>query len=109
MVEAAAEVARSWPRWARRPRCPDDRRGAVPLLGEPRAPPAVRWVRRTRVTAAGCRRPRSRGLRRRDGPLQRFVENGRLAIDNNRAENQLRIVAVGRKNWLFAGSLQGAR
>jgi transposase len=33
--------------------------------------------------------------------LQRFVEDGRLAIDNNRAENQLRVVAVGRKNWLF--------
>ena len=26
-----------------------------------------------------------------------------------RAENQLRVVAVGRKNWLFAGSLEGAR
>jgi len=41
--------------------------------------------------------------------LQRFVEDGRLAIDNNRAENQLRGVAVGRKNWLFAGSLAGAQ
>jgi transposase len=41
--------------------------------------------------------------------LQRYVEDGRLAIDNNRAENQLRVVAVGRKNWLFAGSLEGAR
>jgi transposase len=41
--------------------------------------------------------------------LQRFVEDGRLAIDNNRAENQLRIVAIGRKNWLFAGSFEGAR
>lgn len=41
--------------------------------------------------------------------LQRFTEDGRLAIDNNRAENQLRVVAVGRKNWLFAGSLEGAR
>jgi transposase len=41
--------------------------------------------------------------------LQRFLEDGRLAIDNNRAENQLRIVAVGRKNWLFAGSFEGAR
>jgi len=30
-------------------------------------------------------------------------------IDNNRAENQLRVVAVGRKNWLFAGSFEGAR
>jgi transposase len=41
--------------------------------------------------------------------LQRYVEDGRLAIDNNRAENQLRVVAVGRKNWLFAGSFEGAR
>lgn len=41
--------------------------------------------------------------------LQRFVEDGHLAIDNNRAENQLRLVAVGRKNWLFAGSFEGAR
>jgi transposase len=41
--------------------------------------------------------------------LQRFVDDGRLAIDNNRAENQLRIIAVGRKNWLFAGSFDGAR
>lgn len=41
--------------------------------------------------------------------LGRFVEDGRLAIDNNRAENQLRIVAVGRKNWLFAGSMEGAK
>ncbi len=41
--------------------------------------------------------------------LQRYAEDGRLAIDNNRAENQLRLVAVGRKNWLFAGSFEGAR
>ena len=41
--------------------------------------------------------------------LLRFVEDGHLAIDNNRAENQLRVVALGRKNWLFAGSLEGAR
>jgi transposase len=41
--------------------------------------------------------------------LQRFVEDGRVAIDNNRAENQLRGIAVGRKNWLFAGSFAGAQ
>jgi transposase len=39
--------------------------------------------------------------------LNRFVEDGRLLIDNNRAENELRAVALGRKNWLFAGSLKG--
>jgi len=41
--------------------------------------------------------------------LQRFTDDGRLAIDNNRAENQLRVIAVGRKNWLFAGIFEGAR
>jgi transposase len=41
--------------------------------------------------------------------LQRFVEDGRFRIDNNGAENQLRGVAIGRKNWLFAGSFEGAR
>jgi transposase len=41
--------------------------------------------------------------------LQRFVEDGRFRIDNNGAENQLRCVAIGRKNWLFAGSFEGAR
>jgi hypothetical protein len=40
--------------------------------------------------------------------LQRFVEDGRFRIDNNGAENQLRGVAIGRKNWLFAGSFEGA-
>ena len=41
--------------------------------------------------------------------LQRFVEDGHFRIDNNGAENQLRGVAIGRKNWLFAGSFEGAR
>ena len=41
--------------------------------------------------------------------LGRFLHDGRLKPDNNGAENQLRDVAVGRKNWLFAGSFEGAR
>lgn len=40
--------------------------------------------------------------------LTRFVEDARLKLDNNAAERQLRRVAVGRKNWLFAGSEEGA-
>jgi transposase len=42
-------------------------------------------------------------------PLTRYVERGHVDIDNNLAERILRTVAVGRKNWLFAGSDQGAR
>ena len=40
--------------------------------------------------------------------LKRFLDDGRLKLDNNSAERQLRRVAVGRKNWLFAGSDAGA-
>ncbi len=41
--------------------------------------------------------------------LNRFLEDGRLPIDNNLCENTIRPVALGRKNWLFAGSPEGAR
>jgi transposase len=36
--------------------------------------------------------------------LSRFVTDGRLEVDNNIAENAMRIIALGRKNYLFAGS-----
>jgi len=39
--------------------------------------------------------------------LTRYCGDGRLEIDNNAAERSLRAVAVGRKNWLFAGSDDG--
>ncbi len=39
--------------------------------------------------------------------LSRFVEDGRLALDNNRTERAIRQVAIGRKNWMFAGSDAG--
>ena len=38
--------------------------------------------------------------------LTRYLEHGQCVIDNNAAERALRVVAVGRKNWLFAGSLR---
>jgi hypothetical protein len=41
--------------------------------------------------------------------LNRFVEDGNLTIDNNRAENALRKIAIGRKNWLFLGSETGGK
>ena len=39
--------------------------------------------------------------------LIRYRDDGRLEIDNNAAERSLRPVALGRKNWLFAGSDDG--
>lgn len=42
------------------------------------------------------------------GQLNRYLEDGRLEIDNNVSERNLRCVGVGRRNWLFAGSDAGA-
>lgn len=37
-----------------------------------------------------------------------YLEDGRLAPDNNSAENAIRPFVVGRKNWLFSGTPEGA-
>jgi hypothetical protein len=41
---------------------------------------------------------------RHEQPLRRFLDDGRLRMDNNPAESALRIVALGRKVFLFYGS-----
>ncbi len=41
--------------------------------------------------------------------LKRYLEDGHLEIDNNLAENLIRPIAIGRKNYLFAGSHKGAQ
>ena len=38
--------------------------------------------------------------------MTRYLEDGAIPIDNNWVENQIRPIALGRKNWLFAGSLR---
>ncbi len=47
------------------------------------------------------------GLSRR-ASFSLFLEDGRVAIDNNPAERALRPIGIGRKNWLFAGADTGA-
>jgi transposase len=41
--------------------------------------------------------------------LTRFVKDGRVSLDNNLCEQQLRDIALGRRNYLFAGSHDAAR
>lgn len=41
--------------------------------------------------------------------LTRYLVDGSVPIDNNRVENLIRPWALGRKNWLFAGSLRSGR
>ncbi|MBB3009925.1 MULTISPECIES: IS66 family transposase [Cupriavidus] len=46
---------------------------------------------------------------RRWTALTRYLEDPQVPIDNNWCENQIRPVALGRSNWLFAGSLRAGR
>lgn len=41
--------------------------------------------------------------------LVRFADDGDLPPDNNHIENRIRPIALGRSNWLFAGSLRGGQ
>ena len=71
---------------------------AVPIADE-----LFAWMaaRQTEVLPKG---PMGRALSyalKLEPALRRYLENGRLSIDNNAAERALRAVAVGRKNWLF--------
>jgi hypothetical protein len=46
---------------------------------------------------------------RRWSALTHFLDDGELPIDNNWCENQIRPIALGRSNWLFAGSLRAGK
>jgi hypothetical protein len=78
--------------------------GSATLVGAPAADETVRKLSRKSELAAAFRYMRARWA-----ALVRCFDNGRLALDNNPAERALRGVAIGRKNWLFAGSNAGGR
>ena len=46
---------------------------------------------------------------RRWEALTRFAGDGQLPVDNKWIENQIRPIAIGRNNWLFAGSLRAGQ
>lgn len=48
-------------------------------------------------------------LRNQSVRLRQFLTNARLDLDNNILERAIRPIAIGRKNWMFAGSEEGAR
>lgn len=94
-----------------RGRSPEERRAlrsehAVPLLTELRAAMESALARGSKKTAL------SEAIRyalNRWPALIRYTEDGRLEMTNNAAERAIRPVAVGRKNWMFAGSDEGGR
>jgi len=92
-----------------RGRPPDERRRvrekhAGPLLGEMRVwlDETLRRTSRRSDLAAAIRYALSRWT-----ALTRYAADGRIEIDNNPVERAIRPIALGRKNWLFAGSDAG--
>ncbi len=77
---------------------------AAPLLDDFKL-----WLETTRVRLPGRSDVASaiRYALARWAALVRYVEDGTIAIDNNPVERAMRPVALGRKNWLFAGSDAG--
>ena len=92
-----------------RGRLPDERRSVRKARAGPELDSLRLWLERT-VTTVSKKSELARAIRYALSnwmALTRFRDDGRLEIDNNAAERALRAVALGRKNWLFAGSDEG--
>jgi transposase len=73
---------------------------------KPRLAALFAWLEKTRLEVAmgsGTAKAIDYSLKRRIA-LCRYAETGHLPIDNNPVENAIRPIAIGKKNWLFAGS-----
>jgi len=87
----------------------------VTLLRREHAPPILagfkEWleVRQTQALPQSAIAGAIRYALGRWEALGRFALDGRLELDNNRAERALRAVAVGRKNWMQIGNERGGK
>ncbi|MFV0283420.1 MAG: IS66 family transposase [Castellaniella sp.] len=89
----------------------DDRRQIRQECARPMADTLHRWLiaQRQRVPdGSGTARAIDYSLKRWEA-LTRYLDDGDAPIDNNWVENQIRPWAIGRSNWLFAGSLRGGQ
>ena len=70
------------------------------------------WVRVTKYPKYACPGQPECGIGSPERPtgiveLQRYLDDPSIPIDNNETEQLMKQVAIGRKNWLFAGSVAG--
>jgi transposase len=88
---------------------PERRRTVRQRLAKPRLDELATWLdaQLQRVPGKSDLAGAIRYARSRWPALTAYVEHGQLEISNNAAENAIRPVALGRKNWLFAGSDSG--
>lgn len=89
----------------------DDRRRIRQEQARPLADTLHQWMlaQRQRVPEGSATAKALDYSLKRWGALTRYLDDGQLPIDNNRIEQQIRPIAVGRNNWLFAGSLRAGK
>lgn len=78
---------------------------------QPRLRALREWLIETRLSVAegsGTAKAIDYSLKRWEA-YSRYADSGHLPLDNNPVENCIRPVAIGKKNWLFAGSERGGR
>lgn len=88
---------------------PADRARVRASEAKPKLAALKRWLEAERGRLPG-KSPTAEAIRyalSRWPALTRYADDGRIEIDNNAAERAIRPVALGRKNWLFAGSDPG--
>ena len=81
-------------------------------MREPSGARAIARVGQSHSPEGGAQDPARQGTRlppRALGGTQPFLDDGRLEIDNNRAENAIRPFTLGRRAWLFSATVEGAR
>src|SRR5882757_415578 len=88
----------------------DERRAVRQEKSKPLLEDIHAWLLRERETlsrSSEVLKPINYMLRRWDD-FARFLDDGRICLTNNGAERALRGIALGRRNWTFAGSQRGA-
>ena len=85
------------------------------LLRQAKAKPAFddleAWLH-TQLPKISGKSPLAQAIRYASGRLPKarsYLENGNLELENNTAERAVKPVAIGRKNWMFAGSEGGGK
>jgi transposase len=89
----------------------DERRKLRQTQSRPIADMLFEWMRLQRIKitdGTATARALDYTLKRWQA-LTRYLDDGQLPIDNNWIENQIRPIAIGRSNWLFAGSLRAGK
>jgi transposase len=101
-VHALFELEEGW-----RDLAPRQRHERRQLASRPMLDDFFAWADGVYERVSGVRGPVASAfgyaMRQRDA-LRRFLDDGRLRLENNASERALRVIAVGRKAWMFCGS-----